>query len=493
MRTAAARPAFLQKTCRRTLGTLYICTCARSVALGPDARRPSTGLPSTIVFLQKGPNFCVARSTSCYLPGARAKCRTTSQRKSAVSIASACGRPLAVLISGSFGLGPGRFGLASTSGFSMVSSDEAQDAVVAASVDACKKINVFAKEVLHTRGGRIGSGMGTLLEALWGYFTNHGIGGRFQGDDRCELAWMYGHEYNDFALVLSCEEWKPETRQGELLRVETKSMVASADESKAHFDQIQRQLTEFDLLTILVWDWVKLDDARVCPQILDHFVAPALPIAKLRDALHLARGGSFVDPKKCPDKCEPKHCKHAGEPLNEKGKRERLSGPEACRVSQKVSYAANFGGMVRMLKTDSENARKILRIARRDDDVAHAYVSFIHRCFPKEELNQYTADEWRQLAALVGVQGTAGLKKDELVQSIRQQYPQYRKQLRDLSKRIAVPQPTPEDVSEGGIPHAGTPLESPCSDQASAELSDAERAGDLQTLLRQIRDGSGPS
>lgn len=84
----------------------------------------------------------------------------------------------------------------------MISSDDAQDAVVAASVDACKKINVFAKEVLHTRGGRIGSGMGTLLEALWGYFTNHGIGGRFQGDDRCELAWMYGHEYNDFARLV---------------------------------------------------------------------------------------------------------------------------------------------------------------------------------------------------------------------------------------------------------------------------------------------------
>jgi len=373
----------------------------------------------------------------------------------------------------------------------MVSSDNAQDAVVAASVDACKKINVFAKEVLHTRGGRIGSGMGTLLEALWGYFTNHGIGGQFQGDDQCELAWMYGHEYNDFALVLSCQEWKPATRDGELLRVETKSMVASADESKAHFDQIQQQLTEFDLLAILVWDWVSLDNVRVCPQILDHFVAPALPIAKLRDALHLARGGSFVDPARCPDNCQPGRCTHVGEPLNEQGKRERLSGPEACRVSQKVSYAANFGGMVRMLKTDSEAARTILRDARREDEVAHAYISFIHRCFPKEELNQYTAAEWRQLAELLDFKATAGLKKNELVESIRHHYPHYREQLRDLTKQIEAPQAMPEDVSEGGIPHAGTPLESPCKDQASAELADVERAGDLQTLLRQIRDGSG--
>ncbi len=375
----------------------------------------------------------------------------------------------------------------------MISADDAQAAVVDASVDACKKINVFAKEVLHTRGGRIGSGMGTLLEALWGYFTNHGIGYRFQGEDQCELAWMYGHEYNDFALVLSCQEWKPELRQGELLRVETKSMVASADESKAHFDQIQNELTQFDLLAILVWDWVSLDNVRVCPQVLDHFVAPALPIAQLRDKLHLARGGVFVDSTRCPDKCHPTKCKHAGEPLNEQGKRERLSGPEACRVSQKVSYAANFGGMVRMLKTDSQDARAILRDVRKEDEVAHAYISFIHRCFPKEELNQYTVAEWRQLAALLELTDSAGLKKDELVEAIRRHYPHYREQLRDLSRKIAAPQTTPEDVSEGGIPHAGTPLESPYSDQASAELSDAEHAGDLQTLLRQIRDGSGLS
>ena len=104
--------------------------------------------------------------------------------------------------------------------------------------------------------------MGTLLEALWGYFTNHGLSRAFSGEDRCELAWMYGHEYNDFALVLCGKEWKPDCRGGEMLRIEMKCMVASADESKAHFAQIEKELTEHDLLVVLVWDWIELARER---------------------------------------------------------------------------------------------------------------------------------------------------------------------------------------------------------------------------------------
>ena len=46
-------------------------------------------------------------------------------------------------------------------------SDQANQAVIKASSIACDKINDFSKKVLLTRGGRMGSGMGTLLEALW--------------------------------------------------------------------------------------------------------------------------------------------------------------------------------------------------------------------------------------------------------------------------------------------------------------------------------------
>ncbi|GFI48409.1 hypothetical protein IMSAGC019_03736 [Lachnospiraceae bacterium] len=37
---------------------------------------------------------------------------------------------------------------------------------------ACERMNQFSAQILRTRGGRIGSGMGALLEALWGYMMN---------------------------------------------------------------------------------------------------------------------------------------------------------------------------------------------------------------------------------------------------------------------------------------------------------------------------------
>jgi hypothetical protein len=370
-----------------------------------------------------------------------------------------------------------------------ISYHEAQLAIVKASVEACKKINVFSKEVLHTRGGRIGSGMGTLLEALWGYFTNHGLSKGIGLNRFCELAWMYGHEYNDFALVINEQEWNPISRKGEILRIEIKSMVTSADESKAHFDQIKRQLTEFDLLAVLVWDWIFLDDIRVCPQILDHFIGPALPIAHLRDSLHESRGGTFVDSQNCPDGCDPQSCKHTGEPLNEQGKRERISGPESRRVSEKVSYAANFGGMVRMLKTDSESAREVFRKLRREDEIAQAYISFIHRNFPKEELNQYTVAEWRRLGLLLNIQSLEGLRKEEVVKKIRESRPDYQNQLRDLKRKVEKPETKLEEVYQSDIPHVNNPSKAPCTPEASSQLSSELYADDLQKLLRQIRDG----
>ncbi len=375
----------------------------------------------------------------------------------------------------------------------MVTAKQAQEAMVRASSNAAQKINIFAREVLHTRGGRIGSGMGTLLEALWGYFTNHGLVREFSGKDQCELAWMYGHEYNDFALVLCCDEWKPECRGGELLRVEMKSMVASADESKAHFAQIERELTDFDLLVVLVWDWMKLDAGRICPQVLSQFIGPALPVARLRDALHEARGGKFVDPKKCPDGCKAGECTHGGEPLNENGKRERLTGPEACRVSAKVSYAANFGGMVRMLKTDSEAARAVFRKQRLKDDVAHAYISFSHKVFPKEELNQYTTAEWQKLAELLDVPKLEDNSKAAIAAYVRENYSAYQEHLRNLGRKLpgkAAARPVLPTVVQAAVPHAGSGSERQSAQMASPKALGAASGDDLQTLLRRIRGGS---
>jgi hypothetical protein len=35
---------------------------------------------------------------------------------------------------------------------------------------ACRGLNRFTAQVFRTRGGRIGSGMGGVIEALWGFY-----------------------------------------------------------------------------------------------------------------------------------------------------------------------------------------------------------------------------------------------------------------------------------------------------------------------------------
>ena len=225
--------------------------------------------------------------------------------------------------------------------------------------------------------------MGGVIEALWGFCLNEILLESDDEDHAIELAWMFGHEYNDFACVERGTVWDPETRDGELLRVEVKSMVASADESKAHFDRLQKELTDTDLLAVFLWDWVPVNDTnRVSPQILSYFVGRALEVAKLRDALHVCRGGSFVEATSCPDRCIAANCVHDGEPLNASGIRERLSGP-STRRSRKVSYAANFGGLVRMLGCKNEKARQILREFHKTNSVARSYINFLGQHFSR--------------------------------------------------------------------------------------------------------------
>ena len=278
---------------------------------------------------------------------------------------------------------------------------DAFDIIATSSLVACEQINDFSSQVLQTRGGRVGSGMGGLLEALWGYYTNVVLSKREK--ENYEIAWFPSHQFHDFACVLKDLPWNPETKEGELFRIEAKSMNYGADESKAHFDVLQEELDDFDALLLLVWDWADLDGQRRYPRILDSFFGPASPIAKLRDALHLTRGGTFVDRHDCPDRCAPHICIHHGEPLNENGKRERLSGPDSCRPSARVSYAANFGGLVRMLKTRRPDAKRTFRRVRREDFIANQYINFIHRNYPAEERNHYSRNEWSLIAQQLGI------------------------------------------------------------------------------------------
>jgi hypothetical protein len=207
-------------------------------------------------------------------------------------------------------------------------------------------------------------------------------------------------------------------------------MDQDADESKGHFDQIQSKIGPYDQLLVLFWRW-DTDGTRSWPQVIDAFLDSAMEIAELRDQLHLARGGRFVDGSSCPDKCVPGSCPHAGEPLNARGIRERRFGPSATRGAN-VSYAANFGGLVRMLKTQNVEASKAFKKMRRESDVAHNYISFIHRHLPAEELNAYSTAEWGELYEQVIGKIPKGMRPAELRSQISAADSGYRELLRSI-------------------------------------------------------------
>lgn len=219
----------------------------------------------------------------------------------------------------------------------------------------------------------MGSGMGLLLEGLWGYMMNKEL-----EQETLSIAWIVDHAYNDFAVVSGIDEWNPETRKNEKFRIEVKSMNIGADESKAHFDAILSEIEVDDQLVVIAWDWAE-DEGWIWPRVTDTFIGSARVVAQLRDELHLVRGGSFVDRTCCPDDCSPSNCTHHGEPLNASGKRERASGPEHARVSGKVSHAANFGGLVRMMKVRGNAARARYDMLLTAHPDAKTYADFILR------------------------------------------------------------------------------------------------------------------
>ena len=258
----------------------------------------------------------------------------------------------------------------------------AAEKVITSTHSAIDAVNAFTRKIFVTRGGRIGSGMGSVVEALWGFHVNRIL--KAEDGIDYELGWIYGHEYNDFACVLTDEEWNPATKEGELFRIEVKSMVASADESKAHFDRLQHEFAQDELLAVFLWDWTQLekDSKNVYPAILDYFVGYALPIAKVRDLLHLERGGTFAARGACPDGCSASRCTHIGEPLNASGIRERRTGPNSSKGSG-VSYAANFGGLLRMLGSRGSKGKEILKREYASDATKARFIDFMARNFPR--------------------------------------------------------------------------------------------------------------
>jgi hypothetical protein len=291
-------------------------------------------------------------------------------------------------------------------------------------VAVTQQINLFMQKTFICRGGRMGSGMGLLIEGLWNFHMNEML--RAQKTD-IEIAWLAQNHYNDYACISSMKDWNPETREGEFFRIEAKSMNIGVDESKGHFDEIKENISQFDQLLVLVWQWEALANNLFCPKISDQFFGSALDVALLRDELHIARGGSFIDRNHCPDGCVPSACKHHGEPLNASRRRERKSGPESTRVSSATSHAQNFGGLVRMIKTDTAAARIAFRRLRRENEIIHEYISFIHKNFPQEESNQFLLTERKAIAQLFGVD--SALSAEEFWKLVRSN-PDYHTKLR---------------------------------------------------------------
>lgn len=292
------------------------------------------------------------------------------------------------------------------------------------------EINSFTSKTFNTRGGRLGSGMGSLIEAMWVYYMNGVLQNEGGEAQLCEIAWLQDHEPADFACLTRGAEWEPSSRLGELFRIEAKSMNIGVEEAKGHFTNLLRETRPHDQLLVLVWSWTTFANQYSWPRIHDYFLGPAIPVIELRDALHIQRGGTFVVSQQCPDGCAIQNCTHSDEPLNAAGKRERRSGPRNCKPAN-VDYAANFGGLIRMLKTDNDSARARFRELRRANDVAHRYISFIHKHYPSEEINQYRKAEWQAALQRAGLPAV-GQSSSEANMLLRQCLPNYQELLRNM-------------------------------------------------------------
>lgn len=296
---------------------------------------------------------------------------------------------------------------------------------------AIDAINAFTSTTFNTRGGRLGSGMGSLIEAMWVYYMNNILlndGGVAQ---ECEIAWLQDHEPADFACLYRGAHWDPASKTGELLRIEAKSMNVGVDEAKGHFTNLYNETGPDDQLLVLIWSWVSVGNYYSWPKIHDYFLGSSHDVILLRDSLHLRRNGSFIVSGYCPDGCMSNPCTHVGEPLNSAGKRERRSGPKSCKPAN-VEYAANFGGLIRMIKTDNDAARQDFRNIRRNNDTAHKYISFIHRNFPNEELNHFKKAEWQHAFKSIVGGDPIGLSPMHMRDAMKMRDPSYQDKLRFL-------------------------------------------------------------
>lgn len=213
-----------------------------------------------------------------------------------------------------------------------------------------EKLNKFFSETFLVDSSEINYGhstrFGILFEAMWGYYMK----GELETLGYM-VKWICRNQYNDFYITDLLDNF--------ICNIEVKTLCLDSDESKSHFDALQSELLDTDLLFVSAWKWDVHDDLMK-PKITESKFFVSKEIAVMRDELHILRGGNFVKE----------------EPINASGYRERLSGPDENKPP-KITHMANFGGLVRMLGTKSKISKVKLQEYYDSGGTCKEYIDFV--------------------------------------------------------------------------------------------------------------------
>jgi hypothetical protein len=213
-----------------------------------------------------------------------------------------------------------------------------------------EKLNEFFSETFLVDSSEINYGhstrFGILFEAMWGYYMKEELQSLGY-----MLKWICTNQYNDFYITDTCGNF--------ICNVEVKTLCLNSDESKSHFDALQSEIHDSDLLFVSAWKWDVIGELMK-PLVVKSEYFSSKSIAFMRDQLHVLRGGKFIKE----------------EPVNVSGYRERISGPEENKPP-KVSHMANFGGLVRMLGTRSKESKNKLQEFYDNDSDCKSYIDFV--------------------------------------------------------------------------------------------------------------------
>ena len=112
-----------------------------------------------------------------------------------------------------------------------------------------EKLNQFFSETFLVDSSEINYGhstrFGILFEAMWGYYMKEEL--KSLG---YMVKWICRNQYNDFYISDLLGNF--------ICNIEVKTLCLDSDESKSHFDALQSELLDTDLLFVSAWKWGEL-------------------------------------------------------------------------------------------------------------------------------------------------------------------------------------------------------------------------------------------